>query len=153
MHIYRYGKIFKTHILGCPCVMISSPKVAKIVLVTQSHMFKPTYPPSKEKMIGPEAIFFHQGPYHSHLKKLIQSSFLPSTIKGSVSQIEDIVLGFLPTWEHNNTINTLHEMKKVYIYICWLIGFICTQEKKKKRKKKTIISIGKLKMWHFWRCQ
>ncbi|KAI3772305.1 hypothetical protein L6452_03487 [Arctium lappa] len=107
----RYGKIFKTHILGCPCVMISSPEIAKMVLVTESHMFKPTYPPSKEKMIGPEAIFFHQGPYHSHLKKLIQSSFLPSTIKRSVPQIEDIVLRFLPTWEHKNTINTLQEMK------------------------------------------
>nr|GEW15744.1 abscisic acid 8'-hydroxylase 2-like [Tanacetum cinerariifolium] len=29
----RYGNIFKSHILGCPCVMISSPEVAKIVLV------------------------------------------------------------------------------------------------------------------------
>ncbi|PWA91423.1 ABA 8-oxidase [Artemisia annua] len=108
----RYGKIFKTHILGCPCVMVSSPKLAKTVLVNQSHLFKPTYPPSKEKMIGPEAIFFHQGQYHAHLKKLIQSSFLPSALKGSVSQIEDVVLGFLQTWEHDNTINTLHEMKK-----------------------------------------
>ncbi|XP_056689444.1 abscisic acid 8'-hydroxylase 2 isoform X2 [Spinacia oleracea] len=107
----RYGDIFKTHILGCPCVMISSPEAAKIVLVTKAHLFKPTYPPSKEKMIGPEALFFHQGDYHSKLKKLVQSSFLPCTLKASVSDIENIVLNFLPTWE-NNTINTLHEMKK-----------------------------------------
>ncbi|KVI11939.1 hypothetical protein Ccrd_009639 [Cynara cardunculus var. scolymus] len=119
----RYGKIFKTHILGCPCVMISSPEIAKIVLVTQSHMFKPTYPPSKEKMIGPEAIFFHQGPYHSHLKKLIQSSFLPSTIKRSVSQIEDIVLRLLPTWEHDNTINTLQEMKRYAFEVAMISVF------------------------------
>ncbi|KAJ0780407.1 putative (+)-abscisic acid 8'-hydroxylase [Helianthus annuus] len=119
----RYGEIFKTHILGCPCVMISSPKLAKIVLVSQSHMFKPTYPPSKEKMIGPEAVFFHQGPYHSHLKKLIQSSFLPSAIKGSVSQIEDVVLRFLLTWEHRITINTLHEMKKYAFEVAMLSVF------------------------------
>ncbi|XP_076907187.1 abscisic acid 8'-hydroxylase 2-like [Bidens hawaiensis] len=119
----RYGEIFKTHILGCPCVMISSPKLAKIVLVSKSHMFKPTYPPSKEKMIGPEAVFFHQGPYHSHLKKLIQSSFLPSAIKGSVSQIEDIVLRLLLTWEHSNTINTLHEMKKYAFEVAMLSVF------------------------------
>ncbi|XP_055962199.1 abscisic acid 8'-hydroxylase 2 isoform X3 [Mercurialis annua] len=56
----RYGDIFKTHILGCPCVMISSPEAAKIVLVTKAHLFKPTYPISKEKMIGPEALFFQQ---------------------------------------------------------------------------------------------
>ncbi|MFS7934558.1 putative (+)-abscisic acid 8'-hydroxylase [Helianthus anomalus] len=119
----RYGKIFKTHILGCPCVMISSPKLAKMVLVSESHMFKPTYPLSKEKMIGPEAVFFHQGPYHTHLKKLIQSSFLPSKIKGSVSQIEDIVLRLLPTWEHNDTINTLPEMKKYAFEVAMLSVF------------------------------
>lgn len=107
----RYGDIFKTHILGCPCVMISSPEAAKAVLVSHAHLFKPTYPPSKEKLIGPEALFFHQGPYHSLLKKLVQASFLPSVIKYSVPQIETIVLDLLPTWE-NNTINTLLEMKK-----------------------------------------
>ncbi|XP_076940297.1 abscisic acid 8'-hydroxylase 2-like [Bidens hawaiensis] len=119
----RYGKIFKTHILGCPCVMVSSPKLAKMVLVSESHMFKPTYPVSKERMIGPEAVFFHQGPYHTHLKKLIQSSFLPSAIKGSVPDIEDIVLGFLPTWEHNHTINTLTEMKKYAFEVAMLSVF------------------------------
>ncbi|KAK1437081.1 hypothetical protein QVD17_02866 [Tagetes erecta] len=108
----RYGKIFKSHILGCPCVMISSPEIAKIIL-TQSHLFKPTYPISKEMMLGPQAIFFQQGSYHSHLKKLIQSSFLPSAIKGMVHKIEDIVLDLIASWDqHTNTINTLHEMKK-----------------------------------------
>lgn len=107
----RYGDIFKTHILGCPCVMISSPEAAKMVLVKKAHLFKPTYPPSKMKMIGPEAIFFHQGDYHSTLKKLVQSSFLPSAIKGSVPEIEEIVLKVLPAWK-NIAINTLQEMKK-----------------------------------------
>lgn len=108
----RYGNIFKTHILGCPCVMISSPEAAKIVLVSQAHLFKPTYPPSKEKMIGPEALFFHQGAYHSRLKKLVQASFVPSALRGSVPDIEKIVLGFLPTWD-GSTVNALQEMKRV----------------------------------------
>ncbi|KAG8660196.1 hypothetical protein MANES_02G130400v8 [Manihot esculenta] len=107
----RYGDIFKTHILGCPCVMISSPEAARVVLVTGAHLFKPTYPTSKEKMIGPEALFFQQGAYHSRLKKLVQASFLPSAIRGSISEIEQIVLEFLPTWKYA-TINTLQEMKK-----------------------------------------
>ncbi|XXG75231.1 hypothetical protein AAC387_Pa07g3785 [Persea americana] len=106
----RYGDIFKTHILGCPCIMISSPAAAKFVLVSGAHLFKPTYPPSKEKMIGPEALFFHQGDYHSMLKKLVQASFLPSALRGSVFEIEHLVLKILPSWE-NKTINTLQEMK------------------------------------------
>ncbi|XP_057536096.1 abscisic acid 8'-hydroxylase 2-like [Amaranthus tricolor] len=118
----RYGDIFKTYILGCPCVMISSPDAAKIVLVSKAHLFKPTYPPSKEKMIGPEALFFHQGEYHSKLKKLIQASFLPCALKGSISNIENIVLNILPTWE-NNTINTLHEMKKYAFDVAIISAF------------------------------
>lgn len=100
--------------------MISSPEAAKSVLVTRAHLFKPTYPPSKERMIGPEAIFFHQGPYHSRLKKLVQSSFLPCAIKGSVSEIEHIVLKLLPTWNNSTTINTLQEMKRVYLFNCFV---------------------------------
>ncbi|XP_058109601.1 abscisic acid 8'-hydroxylase 2-like isoform X3 [Magnolia sinica] len=118
----RYGDIFKTHILGCPCIMISSPEAAKIVLVSRAHLFKPTYPSSKEKMIGPQAIFFQQGDYHSRLKKLVQASFLPSSIRGSVSDIETLVLKFLPSWE-NNTINTLHEMKRFAFDVAMLSVF------------------------------
>nr|GME11444.1 abscisic acid 8'-hydroxylase 2 [Ipomoea batatas] len=107
----RYGNIFKTHILGCPCVMISSPKAAKTILVSQAELFKPTYPPSKEKMIGPQALFFHQGSYHSNLKKLILTSFSPAAIRPLVPQIEQILLNFLPSWCNNNSINTLQQMK------------------------------------------
>lgn len=113
---HRYGDIFKTHILGCPCVMISSPEAARTVLVTQAHLFKPTYPPSKEKMIGPEALFFQQGAYHSMLKKMVQASFSPSTIKNSVSHVDQIVQKMVPSWT-NRTINTLEEMKKVHYII------------------------------------
>lgn len=118
MHEYvltcRYGDIFKTHILGCPCVMVSRPEAAKMILVTQAHLFKPTYPPSKENMIGHNALFFHQGPYHSHLKKIIQSSFLPCALKESVPHIQNLVIDMLPKFV-NKTINTLCEMKKVYV--------------------------------------
>ncbi|KAL9371659.1 hypothetical protein Peur_036799 [Populus x canadensis] len=123
----RFGDIFKTHILGCPCVMISSPEAARIVLVTRAHLFKPTYPTSKEKMIGPEALFFHQGPYHSRLKKLVQASFLPSAIRGSVSEIEQIVLRLLPTWK-SNTINTLQEMKRYAFDVAMISAFGAKQD-------------------------
>lgn len=103
--------------------MITSPEAAKMVLVSRAHLFKPTYPKSKERMIGPEAIFFHQGDYHSRLKKLVQASLLPSAIKGSVSEIEQIVLKQLPTWK-NSTINTLQQMKRVHLSVCWIFfGF------------------------------
>ncbi|KAF8405024.1 hypothetical protein HHK36_009920 [Tetracentron sinense] len=108
----RYGEIFKTHILGCPSVMLASPEAARFVLVTQSHLFKPTYPRSKEQMIGPSALFFHQGDYHSCLRKLVQGSLSPDAIRNLVPDIEAIAISALESWAGDRYVNAFHEMKK-----------------------------------------
>lgn len=114
--IYRYGEIFKTRILGYPCVMLASPEAARFVLVTHAHMFKPTYPRSKEKLIGPSALFFHQGDYHSHIRKLVQSSLYPETIRKLIPDIEHIALSSLQSWANMHIVSTYQEMKKVNIF-------------------------------------
>ena len=114
--MYRYGEIFKTRILGYPCVMLASPEAARFVLVTHAHMFKPTYPRSKEKLIGPSALFFHQGDYHVHIRKLVQSSLYPETIRKLLPDIEHIALSSLQSWTNMRIVNTYKEMKKVYIF-------------------------------------
>lgn len=111
----RYGSIFKTHILGCPCVMMSSPKAAKFVLVTSAHLFKPTFPASKERMLGKDAIFFHQGDYHAKLRKLVLRAFMPQSIRSIVSDVESIALQSLRSWD-GRSINAFQEMKTVSIF-------------------------------------
>ncbi|XP_045830014.1 abscisic acid 8'-hydroxylase 4-like [Trifolium pratense] len=109
----RYGEIFKTHILGCPCVMLASPEAARFVLVTHSHLFKPTYPKSKEKLIGSSALFFHQGHYHTRIRKLVQNSLSPESIKKLIPGIENEVISSLESWiSIGQVVNTFHEMKK-----------------------------------------
>ena len=110
---FRYGEIFKTHILGCPCVMLASPEAARFVLVTQAHLFKPTYPKSKERLIGPSALFFHQGDYHNRLRKLVQGSLSPESIKNLVAGIEALAVSALDSWAGGHVVNTFHEMKEV----------------------------------------
>ncbi|KAL0447646.1 UNVERIFIED_CONTAM: Abscisic acid 8'-hydroxylase [Sesamum latifolium] len=108
--VKKYGSIFKTHILGCPCVMTSSPEAAKLVLVSKSHLFKPTFPASKERMLGKQAIFFHQGDYHAKLRKLVLRAFMPESIKNIVPDIESLAVGSLESWE-GKLITTFQEMK------------------------------------------
>ncbi|KAG9452934.1 hypothetical protein H6P81_005838 [Aristolochia fimbriata] len=106
----RYGHIFKTHILGCPCVMISSPEAVKFVMVTRANLFKPTFPASKERILGRQAIFFHQGDYHYKLRKLVLKAVMPENLKTHVSDVETLALQSLKSWE-NRSINTFQEMK------------------------------------------
>lgn len=107
----RYGDIFKTHILGCHCIMIANPEAAKFILENKADLFKPTFPASKERILGRNAVFFHQDQYHTRLRKLILSSFLPEAVRGSVPDIENIALDILKTWK-GRTIVTYQEMKK-----------------------------------------
>ncbi|KAI8547177.1 hypothetical protein RHMOL_Rhmol07G0174800 [Rhododendron molle] len=108
--VRKYGSILKTHILGCPCVMISSPEAVKHVLVTRAHLFKPTFPASKERMLGKQAIFFHLGDYHAKLRRMVLRAFMPESIKNIVSDIESIAVGCLESWD-GQLVNTFQEMK------------------------------------------
>ncbi|KAL7206531.1 hypothetical protein ACSBR2_019277 [Camellia fascicularis] len=139
----RYGDIFKTHILGCPCVMLASPEAARFVLVTQAHLFKPTYPRSKEKLIGPSALFFHQGEYHTHLRKLVQSSLSPKTIRKLIPDIEEMAISAMESWAREQVINTFHEMKKFAFEVGILSVFGRLDEKYKEELKKNYCIVDK----------
>ncbi|CAN6210920.1 unnamed protein product [Urochloa humidicola] len=108
----RYGEVFKTHLLGCPCVMLASPEAARFVLVTQAHLFKPTYPRSKERMIGPSALFFHQGEYHLRLRKLVQGALGPDALRALVPEVEAAVRSTLAAWD-GRVMSTFHAMKRL----------------------------------------
>ena len=141
--LYRYGSIFKTHILGCPCVMISSPEAAKFVLVTRAHLFKPTFPTSKERLLGKHAIFFHQGDYHTKLRKLVLRAVLPEAIKNKVPNIEAIAKDSLQSWE-GRLINTFQEMKIVSSPSPWIPKFAIVKKKNRKKQGTLLFSTTSL---------
>jgi cytochrome P450 len=91
--------------------MISSPEAAKFVL-NKAQLFKPTFPASKERMLGKQAIFFHQGEYHANLRRLVLRTFMPEAIKNIVPDIESIAEDSLKSME-GGLITTFLEMKTV----------------------------------------
>ncbi|CAN6471743.1 unnamed protein product [Victoria cruziana] len=93
--------------------MISNPEAARMVMVSHAHLFKPTFPSSKERMIGPQALFFHQGDYHVRLRKLVQASLLPQAIKGWVGEVDSQVVSLMDSWNDAAVTNTFQEMKKL----------------------------------------
>ncbi|KAJ3705048.1 hypothetical protein LUZ61_008753 [Rhynchospora tenuis] len=142
--IKRYGEVFKTHILGCPCVMLASPEAARFVLVTHAHLFKPTYPKSKERMIGPWALFFHQGDYHLRLRKIVQNSLSPEPLRAILPDVELIVKSILQEWD-GQVETTFHAMKRLSFDVGILIifgGQLDDHYKKELKKNYLIVDNG-----------
>lgn len=140
----RYGEIFKTHILGCPSIMLASPEAARFVLVNQAHLFKPTYPKSKENLIGPLALFFHQGEYHTRLRKLVQGSLSLDNLRSLVPDIEALAVSALNSWADGHIINTFHEMKKLSfeVGILAIFGHLETSQKEQLKRNYSIVDKG-----------
>ncbi|KAI3673027.1 hypothetical protein L6452_39136 [Arctium lappa] len=141
----RYGEIFKTHILGCPSIMLASPEAARFVLVNQAHLFKPTYPKSKENLIGPLALFFHEGEYHARLRKLVQGSLSLDNLRGLVPDIEAIAVSALNSWaDDGHIVNTFHEMKKLSfeVGILAIFGHLETSQKEQLKRNYSIVDKG-----------
>ncbi|XP_050227056.1 abscisic acid 8'-hydroxylase CYP707A1-like [Mercurialis annua] len=139
----RYGEIFKTHILGCPCVMLASPEAARFVLVTQAHLFNPTYPKSKEQLIGPSALFFHHGDYHFRLRKLVQRSFSVFALRNLVSDISDLAASALDSWDGGHVINTFQELKKFSFEVGILAIFGNLESRYREELKKNYSRVDK----------
>ncbi|TKY57816.1 Abscisic acid 8'-hydroxylase 4 [Spatholobus suberectus] len=140
----RYGEIFKTNILGCPCVMLTSPEAARFVLVTQAHLFKPTYPKSKERLIGPFALFFHQGEYHTRLRKLVQRALSLEALRNLVPHIEALVLSAMKSWGDGQVINTFKEMKRFSfeVGILTIFGHLEPRLREELKKNYRIVDAG-----------
>ncbi|KAK1263174.1 Abscisic acid 8'-hydroxylase 3 [Acorus gramineus] len=120
----RYGEIFKTHVLGCPSVMLAGPEAARFVLVSHADLFRPTYPKSKERMIGPSALFFHQGDYHALLRKFVQASASPDALRRLIPGIEALAESALDSWAADGrVVNTFQGMKKLSFDVGILVIF------------------------------
>lgn len=99
-------------------MMLTSPEAVRFVLISQTNLFKPTYPKSKEDLIGPWALFFHQNEYHIRLRKLVQASLYPGAIRSLVTDIEVLTVSALNSMANGRVVNTFSEMKRVgFVYM------------------------------------
>ena len=102
--------------------MMASPDAAKLVLVSQAALFRPTFPASKMALIGPRALFFHDGPYHARLRRLVAGAFAPESIRRVIPDAESLAVATLESWpslqERHGSVNTFAEMKKVHTLDC-----------------------------------
>lgn len=116
--------------------MMSSPEAAKFILVTRADIFKPTFPASKERMLGRQAIFFQQGKYHAQLRRLVLRAVMPNVIRSRVAEIDAVALSTVSSWE-GRTVNTFEEMKTVRIipFIFDLFPVLLVSQKTLKQKK------------------
>lgn len=98
----RHGKIFKTHILGSPTVVMLGPEANKFILINENKLFDNSWPQSVKVLIGDQALIMASGDRHKRLRRVIRSVLDQETLKKSVAKFEQIVLDhFNSNWNAN----------------------------------------------------
>eukprot|EP00253_Pinus_taeda_P019395 PITA_19395 len=98
----RHGKIFKTHVLGSPTVVMLGPEANKFILINENKLFDNSWPLSVKVLIGDQALIMSSGERHKKLRRVIRSVLDQETLKKNVGKIEKIVLQhFNANWNSN----------------------------------------------------
>ncbi|CAO2836198.1 unnamed protein product [Amaranthus hypochondriacus] len=109
----RYGKCFKTHILGETNVFVSDTKSAKEILSNDLGKFTKKYMRSIGEVIGSQSLLCASHQNHNLLRSHLLDLFTSNSISQFTTQFDELVVNTLSTWERREHVFILHESLKM----------------------------------------
>ncbi|KAF5198318.1 Cytochrome p450, partial [Thalictrum thalictroides] len=93
--VKRYGKIFKTSLVGCPVIVSTDPDFSHFIFQQEGNSLELWYSDSFMKLIGQHKLTTSTGTIHKYLRNMIMDQFGPEKQKEKVLlEIEDMALLF-----------------------------------------------------------
>lgn len=121
----RYGKVFKTNILGTPIIVSTDPDVNKVILQNHGNTFIPAYPKSIRELFGKNSILQINGNLHRRVHALIGGFLRSPQLKARITKdIEHAVQISLATWKVTQEIYVEDEVKKVPLLCLTALNYI-----------------------------
>ena len=115
-HIYRYGKVFKTNIIGTPIIISTDAEVNKVVLQNHGNTFVPAYPKSITELLGENSILSINGPHQKRLHTIIGAFFRSPHLKERITRDIEASVGLtLDSWVQLPVVHVQDEIKKVFL--------------------------------------
>ncbi|KAL1347827.1 hypothetical protein HN51_023848 [Arachis hypogaea] len=111
--ILKYGKIFKTRIMGSPTVVVNGSEANKFFLTNEFKLVKSSWPSSSVQLMGTDSIMEKDGERHRFLRSLIGTSLSYAGLENLVPKLCNHVRFFLESkWQgHGNTISLYRSTK------------------------------------------
>ncbi|CAM6107189.1 unnamed protein product [Calypogeia fissa] len=113
--VKKYGPVFRSHIVGVPSVIVTTPDMARFVY-SEKTLFRASYPSNIATLVGRKSLSNCEPGRHPFLKKLVHSVLLPETIRHEVGRSEGFVLDTLNSWGDGKIVQTTAEMKELTLY-------------------------------------
>ncbi|PON69428.1 Cytochrome P450, E-class, group I [Parasponia andersonii] len=110
--IAKHGKVFKTHLMGSPTVIVNGANANRFVLSNEFKMVISSWPSSSVQLMGKDSIMEKQGERHRCLRGLISTTFGNAGLENLVPKICNSVLLYLDRkWNEKEEISLYRSTK------------------------------------------
>lgn len=110
----RYeSKVFKTHVLGHPTVVISGPEANRLVLFGEYRLVDTMLFKSLGDVLGTYGLLNAIGDLHKFLRRLLVGPMGPDSMKGVLPRVEASTLTTLEEWVVKREFSAYQGCRKV----------------------------------------
>ncbi|KAJ7296125.1 hypothetical protein O6H91_Y142600 [Diphasiastrum complanatum] len=114
-HIARYGRTFRTHLMGHPTIVTSTPEAARFVLATRHKSFVGFYPPSVSALLSfPPSLSQEM---RARISKTVRDSLQSDLIRNKIAKMDNITRWVLSSWDNQPYVVTFQEARKLAFHL------------------------------------
>lgn len=109
----KYGKIYKTHLLGRPTIRVIGVEIARQILSHENTLVTSQWPMSTQMLLGKGSLSISTGKEHAFRKKVIMQAFTNSALSSYTSVINEIIMDYIGKWCKEKHILGYPELKSL----------------------------------------
>lgn len=114
--IQKYGRTFKTRLMGSPTVVVNGAEANRFFLTNEFKLVVSSWPSSSVQLMGSDSIMEKQGDAHRHIRGIIATSLSNSGLEAMVTKICSTVEShFEEHWQGKSMIS-LYRMTKTLTF-------------------------------------
>ncbi len=110
----KYGKIFKTHLLGRPTVVMMGAEANRLILSSHFDHFswRDGWPATFKELLG-NSLFLQEGLEHRRNRKLLMPAFHGPALNNYIQTMEDIMQRYFAQWEAKEYLSWYDQLKQM----------------------------------------
>jgi hypothetical protein len=117
---FRYGRIFKSHLLGSPTIVSCDHEFNMFVLQNEEKLFQVSYPKAMHDILGKYNLLMVSGDLHKKFRGFAVSFI--STSKSSpefLHFVENLSVSMIGSWRNCKQVSFYKEAKAVQLQEKW----------------------------------
>ncbi|KAK2824679.1 hypothetical protein Q5P01_021854 [Channa striata] len=94
----RYGKVFKTHLLGKPVIRVTGAENIRKILLGEHSLVCTQWPKSTRIILGPNTLVNSIGDLHKKKRKILAKVFSRGALESYLPRLQDVVKSEIAKW-------------------------------------------------------